>query len=396
LRYYRRKNKEKIKAVFLKILFVLVSACIVTTLAIITGKLLQVKVQSASEHLETSVPPSGNSVGRETESSLEGDSYSSLYVYASGLSLPLHETEDSLVSRIHTISGTYDTVSVEITKDNRLLYVSPSLSELLRMPLQDTDPMYTRLKNLCTAAKARDLRLSAVFSSSLHTMDNATAALSDSTIAAELYALGFDEILFVDILPETVDTDTLNIAKKYLQTIRDSLNRTVGDSTQLHDFSVGACLPYNVYMDAVNAKQIQMIATTVDFLAIDLSSLPVRSQTDMTLETVCQSLAGSFSVYNLRALLGTKDLSLLAAQSNVLAKLEITNLQYLDEITPTLLTEATVAEPEETETETTEETPSSITNPYATTLPSDGVGNTGSETTEPEETYYRTGEDSWW
>ena len=57
------------------------------------------------------------------------------------------------------------------------------------------------LTNAITASKAQGLRLSAVMSSSLSYLDSATAALVDSTIAAELYTLGFHEILLTDILP---------------------------------------------------------------------------------------------------------------------------------------------------------------------------------------------------
>ena len=394
MRYYRhrRKASKKAKIIFLRILFVLAAAVVITGMAILTGNLLLAKVNSAEEQLESSIPPSGNAAGRDdqTETAPQTGEYSTLQVFASGLDLKLHETEDSLFSRIHTIAQTYNTVSVNITDASGLLYVSPALSSLVRLPDTGTNTEeYTRLVNMITAAKAQNLRLSAVMTSSLSYLDTAAAALVDSTVAAELYVLGFDEILLTGLLPSDANTDAITNVRRYLQDIHDTLSGT-------GSFSLGACLPVSIYLDAVNAKQVQLLSSAVDFLAMDASYLPVNNSSGMTLEEVCTSLSGSFQVYNLRVVLDTDDPALLAAQYNALARMEITNVHFLGETSPEALTENTVPEEETavTETEPAETIPQ--VNPYATTLPSNGTGSTSSPSpAEPEETYYRTEGGSW-
>jgi len=392
LRYYthRRKASQRVKTVFLRILFVLAAAALITGLAVLTGNLLLEKVRRAEELLETGVPPSGNAAERpvETEAEENDGVYSTLRVFAAGLDPSVHSTADSRVARVHTVSENYDTVSVSVTaKTGTLLYTSPALTALLGMPTGTPDPQYTGLSELCTAAKAQGLRTSAVLTSSLHRVpDVQTAALTDSTLAAELCMLGFDEVLLTELLPDfsAADTapDSLVAVRRYLQSVHEGIASLSGTG-----FSLGACLPGAVYLEGENAKQVQLLASAVDFLAIDLSPFPVRSSDSiMTLEQVCQTLAGSFQVYNLRAVLGTEDTVLLAAQANTLSRLEITNVQFLTEVTPELLAQ-TELPPEETRTAETEEAESTpVSNPYATVDPDQG-------TTESE-TVYRN-EDSW-
>lgn len=400
MRYYRfrRKASKKAKTIFFRILFILAAAVIITALAILTGKLLLLKVETATEALESSVPPSGNAAGRieTTDTELSEEAYSSLQVFAAGLDLPFHETEDSLFARIHTISQTYDTVSIEITAPfgpngtDILLYTSPALTSLLRMPaLTGENILYTRLSNAVTAAKAQGLRLSAVMSSSLSRLDSATAALVDSTIAAELYTLGFQEILLTDLLPDNADTDTITNARRYLQSVQNALSGT-------GSFSVGASLPVSVYLDAVNAKQVQMLASAVDFLAMDAADIPVAGTNGMTLEDICISLTGSFQVYNLRVLLTAESPTLLAAQYNTLIRMDITNIHFLGEVSPETMIEPTLPEALPENPETTEEGTIPQSNPYATTMPSDGTGVFPEQETEPAETFYRTEGGSWY
>ncbi|MBE6614878.1 MAG: hypothetical protein E7631_06205 [Ruminococcaceae bacterium] len=393
MRYYRyrRKASQKAKTIFFRILFILAAAVLVTGFAVLTGNLLLQKVENAEEQLESSVPPSGNAAGREENTPpLTTDGYSSLNVFASGLDLILHDTEDSLFARVHTIAQTYNTVSVEVTRGGELVYVSPALSTLLRMPDTGVNTeFYTRLLNTITAAKAQNLRLSAVMSSSLGRMDNDTAALIDSTIAAELYVMGFDEILFTDLLTAEADTDAINNARRYLQAVHDALSGT-------GSFSMGACLPSSIYLDAENAKQVQMLSSVVDFLAMDASALTVANTGAMTLSEVCAALAGNFEVYNLRVVLKTADPVLLSAQYNTLVHLDITNVQFIRETTPESMIAAEIPEIEIpiVEAETEESIPT--TNPYATTSPKDEAGNPIPTETEPEETYYKTEGDSWY
>ena len=394
MRYYRyrRKASQKAKAIFFRVLFILAAAVVITGLAILTGNLLLQRVETAEEQLSASIPPSGNAAGRvDTTPPLTTDGYSSLHVFASGLNLALHETEDSLFAQIHNFAQTYNTVSLEITAGGDLIYVSPALSALLRLPdLGGNTEAYVRMTNMITAAKAQNLRLSAVMASSLGRLDGETAALIDSTIAAELYVMGFDEILFTGLLEADADTDAITGTRRYLQSIHDTLEGT-------GSFAMGACLPSEIYLNAENAKQVQMLSSVVDFLAMDATPLHVaQTGSAMTLSDVCAALAGNFEVYNLRVVLKTIDPVLLAAQYNALARMEITNVHFIRETPPESL--AVIEEPEIEDPAALPETEEAIptTNPYVTTTPKDEEGNPIPTEPETEPNYYRTDGDSWY
>jgi len=393
VRYYRRKANQRAKAVILRILFVVFCAAVITGLAILTGNLLKNKVESANETLDAIRHPSGNSAGRSdtlTQPDTTGDVYSSLVVSASGVIPGNHTSEDSLILRVNTIAESYDTISVTLTDENGVIYTSPALMDVLRMPETQENDAYKTILSICTAAKAKNLRISGVFSSSLQVMKAETAALVDSTLADELYRMGFHEVLFTDVMPEQADTDKINIAREYLETIRS--NTDMG-------LTIGTVLPVSVYLETDYAKQVQMVASVVDFLAIDLTTVTVaNNDPSQTLEKVCQALTGIFQIYNMRIVLANPNINQLADQSSLLNRMELTNIQYLGEITPEMLSEAIIANPDVLVDASPVETDANDLlapqrNPYATT------GSSPADTTkEPEETYYRSGEEanSWY
>lgn len=407
MRYYRfrRKASKKIRTIFLRILFVLVTAAIITGAAILVGNLLLHKVETAEGLLSANVSPSGNAAERVDDDSFspQGATTDVPQVYASGLSLTESTTDEHIQNRMLAMLGTYDTVSVTITDSTDhadLLYTSPALIELFRMPENTAaDPLYTRLRSIANTAGHSDLRCSAVMSASFARMDADTAALLDGTIAGELYKMGFQEILLTDLLGDDADTDSLNTLRRYLNAIQSTLGDTGGA------FQVGVCLPTSVYLNTANAKQLQMLAETADFLAMDAADLPTTGPSGTTLSGICTSLSGSFQLYSLRVLLTTEDLSLLAAQTTALAELGITNLHFTGEITPEILENAAAANlPTDPETDPTEtEASLPTTNPYVTTKPTeaDAPETDATETdappkeTEPEPTY-RTEGGSWY
>lgn len=263
------------------------------------------------------------------------------------------------------------------------------------MPETTNDPLYTRLKAVANTAYHSNLRCSAVLSSSFARMDADTAALVDGTIAGELQQMGFQELLFTDVLGDDADTDAINTLRRYLAAVR----KTQGETDD--SLSIGVCLPTSVYLNTANAKQLQMLADTVDFLAMDAADLPTTGPSGTTISGICTSLSGSFQLYSLRVLLTTDDLSLLAAQYTALTELGITNLHFTDEITIEQLEAfADLTEPEPIEGTDAESLPT--TNPYVTTnanAPTDADSLETEPHTEPEteaETTYRTEGGSWY
>lgn len=398
MRYYRfrRKASKKVRTVLLRILFVLAAAAVITGVAILTGNLLLRKVNAAEDAMNAHVSPSGNAVERTSDDSANTQTQTDVpLVRASGLSLTQNTTEEEIKNRMLAMIGTYDTVSVTITdRANHadLLYASPALIELFRMPENTTiDPLYTRLKSIANTAGHSDLRCSAVMASSLSQMDADTAALVDGTLAGELYQMGFQEILLIDVLGDDADTDTLNTLRRYLNTIQNTLGETA------EPFQIGVCLPTSVYLSTTNAKQLQMLANTADFLAMDAAELPTTGPSGTTLTGICTSLSGSFQLYSLRVLLTTEDLTLLATQYQALTDMGITNLHFTAEITPEML----VIGQNDADTDGTipaDETALPTTNPYVTTTTTDDESDeTSIQETEPEtEPTYRTDAGSWY
>lgn len=419
MRYYRRKANQKAKAVLLKILFVLLCAAAIFGLAILTGNLLKRHVEAASDTLDNLKPPSGNAVSRrdaEMESGTDTEQYSTLVVNACAIDWIRRteegltpDAEDALVLRLQSLAETYDTISIAVNDTDGYYYTSPTLLTFLHQPIATTeiteDSVYRHLSILCDAVKAEDLRLSVQIEASLDTLDAEAAAILDGTIARELFAMGADEVLFCGLTASDADTDAINYARTYLEHIREE----VGDSG-----TIGALLPHTVYIEAAYAKQVQMTASAVDFLAIDLTDAPISTNGDgtMTLETICRSLRGSFQVYNMRVYL-SGDASLAAAQSAVLDTLGITNRQYAHEVTADALRDAmTVPKededdvipviPTEDESETTAETQSRV-NPYAVTRPQETTASGEEDTAETaeaepetEDLSYRTDGNSWY
>ncbi|MBE6570353.1 MAG: hypothetical protein E7658_09090 [Ruminococcaceae bacterium] len=396
MRRYRRRSNQNTKFVFRRILFVLVCAACITGLAILTGNLLKNMVEKADERLESlesTLEDAPETTDGMDDIGFSGDVYSDLTVSASGVILKNHTSEDNLVLRVNTIAENYDTVSVTLSDENGIVYSSPALIQALRLPAGDGDGSFESLVSLCTAAKAAGLRISGVLSSSLPVMDADTAALVDGTLAGELYSLGFDEVLFSDIMPEETDRDRIEIAENYLKSIRSA----VGDG-----LCIGTVLPLSVYRDVSFTQQIQMIASVVDFLAVDFTEITViNNEPDMTLESVCLALKGTFQVYNLRIVLANPNMEQLAEQYNLLTAMELTNIHFIGEITPSVLSDALTADTAETadETETEAETagdPVPQRNPYATSGSNGSDSGDGDETEK--ETTYQSGESgsSWY
>ncbi|MBQ7923363.1 MAG: hypothetical protein IJ325_12455 [Clostridia bacterium] len=388
MRRYRRSANQKIKFVFKRILFVLFCAALIIGFAILTGNLLQNKVDAANDRLESlpDAPENSPETGDLLpDLEISGDVYSELTVAASGVILGSHATDDDLILRVNTVAETYDTVSVTLSDENGIVYTSPALLDVLRLPEDEGDDAYRALISLCTAAKAKNLRISGVLYSSLPVMEADAAALVDATLAGELYELGFDEVLFTHVMPEETDKERIQIAKEYLEKVRN----TIGSG-----LTIGVVLPVSVYRDVTFTQQVQMMASAADFLAVDLTAVTtVNDEPEMTLEKVCLSLRGMFQVYNLRIILANPNMSQLAEQYDLLTSMELTNIQFLGEITPAVLAEAYTQTSDESAADTASESetsgdPQPQKNPYATSG-SNNTGNTGDD--DSAETYYQSG-----
>ncbi len=348
-----------------RILFVIIAAAVITFSTILLGSYLQKKVAAAEAMRATSEPAQEQITSRPK---ISENSASQRSVFGAGIDVSQYSTEDEVVAAVNALAEHYNTVIVRLnSSDGNLLYTSPALCSAVRVPVPEQDDCLSLLRSALTAAKSKNLYLCAVFNTSFGTMSNDTAALLDGTLFAELASFGVDEILISGVIE-----DAENIPAGEIVSYLNSCMAMTGGSC-----AIGLSIPDEVFLNFSNAKNIETIASSVDFTAIDMT-IPNAAEPADVYEQVTEdvtSLYGSFSIYNMRVVLSTSDSSLLAAQYTALCDCDITNICFTGTILPSSLNYAV-------ETSTPEAIPDDIpaetevpvgehSNPYANGVISD-------------------------
>lgn len=361
MRYYRRNRSgsSKTKKIFLRILFVLVSALVITVLAVLLGIWLKQKVASAEsleyaypEHETAEVPPV----------SAEDVSMDSPTVHGAGLDVTAYDSEDEIVLSINQLSDYYDTLTLPLTDENgKLVYTSPALCDLMRMPAPESNPNYGLVSSAVTAGQAKNMRICAMITPSDEVM-------IDAALISELAHLGFDEVVFVPEFGESINYSAANKLRSHLTDCSEETENAC---------SIGVLIPSAYYLRASDAKQIQMIASASDFLAITFESdkTPTTTEAYRTVTSEISSILGSFSVYNMRVILTDSSSEILSAKSKACTDKGINSISLTSPVLPTEMIfsdeyHAETALPVETESV---QTVPGETNPYSagsTTYPS--------------------------
>ena len=358
-----------------RILFVILTAAVLTFSSILLGHYLKIKVAEAEMLLNTSEPAKDMILSRPkiTENEASGRELS-----AAGIELRNYHTEDAAIAAVNTVAEHYDTLLVYLSDENgRLLYTSPALCEQMRIavPKEDDNPHLSLVRSVLAAAKAKNLYICAVMDTSFGLMERGTDAQIDGTLFAELASFGVDEILIENTVIDEENIPADEIAAYLIECAE------ITDGTCY----IGVLFNDDVFLNFSNAHAIQTIASSADFTGIDMTSYETVSPDEMyeRMTQKISSLYGSFSIYNMRVLLSTPDSDLLAAQTQALRDGTITNICYTENIRPDSLNYIRHPVPEdlpdeETEKETVVQVPPQ-SNPYATT--SDSVPqDTGTET----------------
>lgn len=344
-----------------RILFVILAAAVITFSAIILGHYLQIKVAEAEAALNTSEPAQEQITSRPK---LPESAASSRELSAAGLELRNYHTEDAVVAAVNTLAEHYDTLLVYLSNsDGNLLYTSPALCEMLRIAAPEDDTELMLVRSALTAAKSKNLYLCAVVDSSFGMLERGLDEQVDGTLFAELASFGVDEILI-----ENTIIDTENIPADEIAAYLAGCAAISEGTCQL-----GVLIPDDVFLNFSNARSIQTIASAADFTGIDMTSYasvtPDEMYDKMTQDIM--SLYGSFSIYNMRVVLSTADIDLLAAQAQALRDSDISNVCFTENILPDSLNYSSRTVPEEEPEEKTEEETTAKaepqTNPYATT-----------------------------
>ncbi len=358
MKHYRRNHsgEERIKKIMFRILFVLIAAAVITFATILLGNHLQKKVDALNK---ANLPEeeSNHQTGLLTPEELGNVTYDSPDVFGATLFLKDYTTEEDAVLAVNTLAQYYDTLLLSVTDtEGNLTYTSPALCKLNRMPVPADNKSFGLFGAATAAAKAKNMRLCALWMPNFSSGSVDGAAATDGTLMEELFLYGVDEVLLTLPKDTRLTSETVSILRDYIRSCRV----VSGDGCR-----IGLLLSAQHYLSSETAKQIQELSDSVSFLAVsfplgeDTATASVYRETGETIT----SLLGSFNVYNMRVLLEA-DHNRMAEQYRACQKGGLSSICFVSNILPQNLV---VTEIPETEHETTPETESSKgeSNPYA-------------------------------
>ena len=353
-RYRRNKQASPaLKTVLLRILFVLGAAVVITVGTVLVGHHLLVKVQSAEV---TPIVTEGTGISFERQDADESRSVGNApSIRGVGIDLLSYESAEALGEALDELAEAFNTVVYSLCgEDGQLIYQSPAVCALVRMQPVDTEGL-ERFTDAVREAKTRGLRIIA----SLIPADAAT----DAALMKELAGFGVTEILVTPSLSGTLDYETANRLRLYLNECSEALDGAC---------RLGIVLPAAAYLDSQGAMQLQMIAQIASSLGIRFptASLSNPDAVYKNVSDTIQALEGTFSVYNMRVVLDETNAYRVAAEYQACEDRGVTNYYFTKTVKPSTLTysgETDEETPDAPVNDTVSKIPDSVTNPYANT-----------------------------
>lgn len=316
MNYYNPYTGNK-KRIFRRITTVLVCALIITGSTVIFGNYLKKKANSTSGNDYAGI--GREDISTETESAVvipQSEEGAGSSVSVKGLCIPLGAAEnvvvtgdddpaassdDSFEARLTAAAEGHTGVLIPLTGDDGfLLYNSKRAGESSRLPSNPSIPDMEALSAAVSLAKSLGLRVSALIGSGVSlsgTEDECNAAITtDARIAADAAEAGFDEIIISSLVSsaEDITGESSHIILKYLNQMTEAAGST----------AVGLSLPTDVYLTATLSPQIELFISRSVFLTMELTA--EQSNSDY-LNYICENLAGTLSVYNMRILFSPTD-----------------------------------------------------------------------------------------
>ena len=203
--------------------------------------------------------------------------------------------------RIRSAADKNSGVLIPLTGDDGfLLYNSARAGEMSRLPENSALPGMSELSAAVAMAKEQGLRVSAYMRSCVDISGSESdiewQIAADTRVAADAAEAGFDEIIISSLVdaPEDITGESSHIILKYLNQMTSASGET----------EVGLSLPTSVYLDAKLSPQIELFISRSVFLAMELTG---EQSTVEYMNFVCENLAGTLSVYNMRILFSPVD-----------------------------------------------------------------------------------------
>ena len=316
------------KKVLKKLLVVFVSVLIIIGATVVLGNYLKKRAERAADGGYTGIGRDDIAEGTEvSEIIIPSESGLGVSDTVSGLCVPLRMGDDgaeenSFEARLAEAAKDHTGVLIPLTGDDGfLLYNSVRAGEYSRLPVNPTIPDMAELCSAVSAARSEGLRVSAYIRSSVSLGDTEEerelAIAADSRIAADAAEAGFDEIIIGSLIPspESITGESSRVVLRYL----NQMTAAAGDT------EVGLSLPYSVYKVATLSPQIELFVSRSVFLTMELTT---EQSTEEYVNYICENLAGTLSVYNMRMLLAPADVGVAEAITQRLAAIGHKNYLY--------------------------------------------------------------------
>ncbi len=308
-----------------RIIFFCVVALLIVVLTVIVGNVLKNKLETTprdtSDILTTTSPEENKPQGEQTEGEKVNHDEAFKGVSAGYLDLSAVEGADKARDAVSLLkSQGYNAVSFVVTDESgRVTYASPAVEEFSRLTASASLVSFEELKAAAACAEDMGMRLCAVMT--------ASDSMADELIAAELYSMGFDELI-IRGFEEHVQFDNELVAKVngYVNKLRNAADGMV------FSLSFGS----EFYKAPSNAPYIEKIYANTEFLSIDMTGCNAEAAA-----ALCESIGGSFSAYLLRPLLSGADKEMAASVSDALSSSAISARQYISAPAAPADTEAT-------------------------------------------------------
>lgn len=360
MKYYRRKrySDKRTKRIVLRVFFVIVAAVLIGFFAVLLGNHVKKMVEAAEEKIK-SAETGENAV---EPSPLRGQFSTDLpneRISVSAITVNPFAAED-LISYAETLKTVFDTVSVRITEGGRLIYPSPAMLSLARMPEEVSSESgnleeYEKMRDFCAAWKGAGFRLCAVMEAS--TSGGALLSENDSVLCGELSALGFDEVIITGF--ENLETEQV----MYLSRLASE------------EISVGVVYPAEEYSNEENERLIRQISAVRVFLCADFGGELIPSaELEEHMKNKYLSIRNSMNSYGIRVFIDSTDPVSISEEKTVFSGLLIENIHVARELPFSFIEEHFLRnnrEPEETQDSTETEDP---VNPYMVTETENSLG----------------------
>ncbi len=284
MKYYKSYTAKKLKLPK-RILFFAVVAALIFVFSLILGNSL--KKDLAEADIDKEAPETVDISGVENEQTESGGTAEHNTLTYSGGCIELDGETDAagankLVSDVK-VSG-FSAVSFVAVDGDGLRYASEAVSAMSRLPASEKLVSSEVLRSAVQYAKSMGLRCSAVMLAGNGDVD--------LIIAAELYGMGFDEIIvsgFENCL--TSEGGDITQAVAYLEKLRAAA-----------ELDVSLVLSRDAYTYARNSYHIEKLFTYCEFLGVDMTGCDAD-----TVSAFADGFAGSISAYSLRAIINAED-----------------------------------------------------------------------------------------